>query len=316
MADKAVEQSIKLIKSFVHNILDDNIKKLKDFSFLNLNTDIKYRQDEYKDKIGIDKIEKYGGYFIRKDGKHTIHQDVNDYDDMNITRAINYLLYANKINKPDILWNDLNWEYTDYKPEYKNYNYRGETINTFNTLINDHTIEDGNSFYEKFFNYDKDLIKTITEFRLRVFSIGNFMLLPNNPIGSKSLNTYKGLCLGDYADRFFKHILNKDNEYINKLLLKNDYWYNSFKNNSDIEKFINDNYLQDYFDDCRLKKDFNFAPYYAHWFFDKTPDIEEKEIYTDYIRNYIKIVKEKIDNRADKMIKDLILRYPELIEKK
>ena len=46
-------------------------------------------------------------------------------------------------------------------------------------------------------------------------------------------------------------------------------------------------------------------PYYAHWYFDKTQNIEEKEIYANYIRKYIDVVTDKINKRADRMIIDL-----------
>ncbi len=299
MTDSGRKQSIILIENFANNILGGDIDKLKDFSFLNLNTDTKYHQDEFKNKIGTEQIEMYGGYFIKNGHKSTLHQDINDYDDMNLIRAINTLLYINSKNNKmsELNWNDLNWEYESEKPKYEKYKYRGETINTFNTLINE-------SYYEEYFNYNKTLVDKITKFRLKVFSMGNFMLLPNIKIGSKSLNLYKGSCLGDYSDRFFNHILKKDNEYINELLNINPFWYNSFSDKKDIEDFINYNYLQDYFDNNN-KLNYNFAPYYAHWFFDKAQDIEEKTIYASYINKYIDIVTDKIDKRAERMIADL-----------
>lgn len=315
MTDTGKTQSINLIKSFVDNILDRNIDRLKDFSFLNLLTTCTEKDtniiigNKYKQKFGdFNEIHYKSPEYSDIEDYNRRHSEYEDCDNMNLARAIYYLLYYDKLN--DFQYDSIKW--IKYSREFVDIKYRGETINTFNTLINDHMTNDGYFFYEKFFDFDNALIEEITQFRFKVFSIGNFMLLPNNSVGLKTLNTYKGLCLGDYSYRFFNHILNKDNEYINKLLTKNEFWYSSFKNDSDIEKFIKDNYLQDYFDGNKLNNDFNFAPYYAHWFFDKTQDIEEKEIYADYIRNYIKVVTEKIDNRADRMIKALKENYSEL----
>lgn len=294
MIDTGKEQSVNLIKDFIKDILNSDIDKLKDFSFLNLNTDIKYHQDEYKN-IKPEHIEKYGGYFIKKGCKPTLHQYVNDYDDMNIIRAINYLLYACGNNKlPELFWNDLNWEYENCKPDYNEYNYRGETINTFNTLINE-------TYYEEYF---KDIengasfISDVKNFLYKVFSLGNFMLLPNKKVGSKSLNTYKGSCLGDYSDLFFNHIIKSDNEFINLLKNKNEKYFKL-----DFDNFIKLNYLQDYFSGKEIN--YNFTPYYRHYYFDECQDIEEKEIYANYIRHYIKEVEKRIDSRADRMIIDL-----------
>lgn len=294
MTSIAKKQSINLLKDFIADILDGDINRLKDFSFLNLNTDIKYHENKYKYKINI---EKYGGYFIKKYDKYTLHQYVNDYDDMNLMRAINYLLYNDKLH--NLKWEDLNWEYENSKPDYKDYNYRGETINSFNTLINE-------KFYKDFFKNIKnsqEFINEIQKFSYKIFSIGNFLLLPNKRVGKNSINTYKGFYLGDYSDKFFKHILNKDNKYINELLKENDFWYNEFKKDSDLDKFIQDNYLQDYFTNNQVNYSFN--PYYKHWYFDSTQDLKEKEIYATYIRKYITIVTDKINNRANKILKDL-----------
>ena len=71
-----------------------------------------------------------------------------------------------------------------------------------------------------------------------------------------------------------------------------------------LNKFIIDNYLQDYYND-KSKLNYDFALYYAHCYFDKTQNIEEKEIYANYIRKYIDVVTDKINKRADRMIIDL-----------
>jgi len=309
MLDENAIKCIHFVKSFVDEYLERNIDNIKHFSFLNLNTDIKYHQPDIKIKQPDIKI--YGDFlkviYATRDCKYWNHNydkqnnPYIDYDTMNLARAINYLLYYGKL--PNLSWEDLTWEVQHGKVNTLTNAYRGETINTFNTLINE-------EYYKEFFKDVKledgsKIADKIDKFLYNAFTIGNFMLLPNYSIGSKTLNTYKGLCLGDYSDRFFNHILNKDNEYINKLLNKNDFWYNEFKEDSDIEKFINDNYLQDYFDGNKLNNDFNFAPYYAHWHFDKAQDIDEKKIYAEYVSNYIDIVTEKIDSRAERMIKDL-----------
>ena len=304
MSDNGRNQSKNLIKDFVNDILDGNIDKLKDFSFLNLKISDrdKYLEDNYKDKVTIQRAKIYGDYLKIIDTKeyknHNYRngQAFEDYDTMNLARAIYYLLFYKKL--PYLDWKDLVWESNSY--ELNKRKYRGETINTFNTLINE-------NIYKEFFDdidNNHELRDKIETFLYKVFSIGNFMLLPTNTGNcSMSLNRYKG-CLGDYSDRFFNHILRKDNEYINELLNINTFWYNSFASKEDIEKFIEDNYLQDYFEN-NTKLNYCFAPYYRHKYFDTITNKHDKEIYANYIKKYIDTVTEKIDKRAERMIADL-----------
>ena len=289
------EQSVNLVKNFIKDILGGDINKLQNFSFLNLHTDIAYHQDEYRNKINPEHIEKYGGYFLKKNSKPTLHQYENDYDDMNLIRAINYLLYVCGKNKlPELRWEDLNWEYENCKPNYKEYNYRGETINTFNTLINEKCYKE----YFKDIENSQSFVGKITKFRDNVFTMGNFMLLPNKKIGSKSLNLYKGNCLGDFSDLFLNHIVKSDNEYINSLMIKNEFCFKC-----GIQQYIELNYLQDYFNNTDVN--YNFAPHYRHWYFDDAQDKDEKELYAKYIAKYIDNVERLISKRAVRMITDL-----------
>lgn len=287
-----------LISEFIKEFCNNNIEELKGFSFLNLNTNIKYHQSKFN--IQIHHVEKFGGYFQKTTGKYTLHQYENDYDDMNVIRAINYLLYSNEENKlPSLRWEDFDWEYKVYRPNYDEYLYRGETINAFHTLIN----EDSYKVYFKDIPDSKNFIKEIDKFLYNIFTIGNFILLPNKKVGSKSLNTYKGSYLGDFFDRFLCHILKGDNEFIEKLLNANEFYFQRSDKNF-INNFITKNYLQDYVDKNNIVN-INFAPYYKHRYFDNSTSIEEKMLYADYIKNYINVVSEKIDSRADRMIKDL-----------
>ena len=306
MIDTGKEQSENLIKDFVHNVLDDNIDSLKDFSFLNLNflSRDKYIEDKYKDKITPEQTKIYGDYIIKtyQNGKIEYYNRnaTDDYDTMNLSRAICYILFCDKL--PNLTWEDLMWEIPHGKFNTIKCNYRGETINTFQTLI------DENGYKEFFKDIPNSIyiIKKIETFLYKVFSIGNFMLLPNKKIGSKSLNTYKGDYNGmrDYSDTFFKCILNiENNETINKLKETNSFWYN-FKDKNNIKKFIEDNYLQDYFNDnCELN--YSFSHHDRHGDYDKTKDINEKYIYALHICEYIDTVTELINKRADRMIIDL-----------
>ena len=292
-------KSTKLINDFIVKFCNNKIENLKNFSFLNLNTNMKYHQPDYN--IEIQDIKKYGGYFYNKTReKYTLHQWENDYDDMNLIRAINYLLYSSKENKlPGLKWDDFDWEYENFRPDYNEYMYRGETINTFQTLIN----EDAYKEYFKDISDSKNFIEYIDEFFYKIFTIVNFMLLPNKKVGSNSLNTYKGRCLGDYFDRFVLHILKGDNEFIEELLKANEFYFQR-NNENFINDFITKNYLQDYIDTNNIVN-INFAPYYKHQYFDNSSSVKDKELYANYIRDYIKVVSAKIDNRADMMIKDL-----------
>lgn len=315
--DKMEKKSVEFIKNFVKDILGGDINKLKDFSFLNLYSDKKYIEDEYKDKITDVEIHKYGGYFYKTNCnrdviKYTLHQNENDYDDMNIIRAINYLLYFNKLpfcNNQEKFAKDLDWEYFGEKPHYNNYYFRGETINTFHTLIN----EDN---YKEYFkgveveDIDGTIIDKIDKFLYKAFSIGNFMLLPNKKGENlSSLNQYKRQNFNDYSDSFFKYLFNDEDKYINKLKEENDFYFKYMK----IEDFIRNNYLDSYFDKGQVN--YSFSRHFRHQDFDKKQDIKVKQGYANFIKEYIDIVTKKIEDRAERMVEDLKKKYPELAAK-
>ena len=155
-----------LLHGFIDKILNGNLENLKNFSFLNLNSDIKY----HKIIISELDIKTYGGYFHKNNGDFTLHQNHNDYDDMNIIRAIYYLLFGYNKKMPKIVWEDFDWEYNVVKPDYNNYVYRGETINTFNTLIDENNYME---FFKDIKNSD-EFIKKIEKFLYKVFYYSSF----------------------------------------------------------------------------------------------------------------------------------------------
>lgn len=307
MLDENAIKCIHFVKSFVDKYLERNIDNIKHFSFLNLNTDIKYHQPNIK--IEQTDIKIYGDFlkviYATRDCKYWNHNydkqnnSYIDYDTMNLARAINYLLYYGKL--PNLSWEDLTWEVQHGEVNTLTNVYRGETINSFNTLIKE------NSYKEYFANNTK-LIEQITDFMYKAFSIGNFMLLPNMNYGGKTLNTYKGLCLGDYSDRFFDSIKNKNtDEYIDKLIEANSFYFSKIDS---FEKFIEVNYLQDYVD-SNGDLNYSFNPYYKYWNFDKSNNLDEKEIYAHFIEKYIRIVTDKINKRAERICNQLKLIFSE-----
>ena len=312
--NKRIDECVEFITKFLNHDYfkkkeyKDNLEKLRDFSFLNLTT----LNNDYTDID--DHTKRIYGNFIIKTFETREPQSINrnrdeegnyyeDCDDMNLIRAIYYLIYHKTL--PDISWNDIAWEikYGQITKTLENKKYRGETINTFNTLINE---LDSPYNYKTFFKSDKELTeKLIPQFREKVFTVGNFMFLPHiyksgvilNRKRGYTLNGYKGCCLGDYSDRFLKALKNKDDDTINKIIEGNELCNN-------FDRFIEVNYLQDYVENRELS---NFEPHYTHYNnFDKDNVSEsEKEEYTKFVRKYITNVTELINKRFDRIKKEL-----------
>lgn len=289
--DKNVKKCVKLINNFKKEFLGDKIENLANFSFLNLSDNEKYHDDKvkkiYKNDTTREKlIKKYGGYYTKKlkEGKiYTGHYVIDDYDDFNITRAINYLLYHDKLPKAE--WEDFRWEYEGEKPRNP-LTYRGETINTYHTLIKDENLHN--------------------KFLRNVFSIGNFMLLPNFGYYKRRLNMIKGNCYNkykDYADLFFSDLypdgkLATEGDLKDIIDLNKDYLPQTF------EEFCEIFYLEDYIENGKPKLVFtknNIDKPYCYW--------EKSGGYEDFVEQYIEISTKIIEKRAECICKYLSENY-------
>lgn len=251
----------KLITDFINEHLNGDIEKIRLFSFNRL-----------KD------CKKYGA-----------PNQSFDSDNTNLANAIYFLIWKDKL--PELEFGQIG---TGKK-------YRGDTLNTFNTLLN------GIDKYSP----GKEFLTIIYEFRDIYVSLGNFMLMPNISIqtgnANRTINTYRGINnWRDYFDRFLKELSVfytdecKCDEDLSKLIKCNGFYFTKINT---MEKFRNVNYLDSYFgSDGEIK--ISFEPYLYHWKFKKITSAIEKT-YVNFSKNYIKEVSKIIGDRATIMVNRL-----------
>jgi hypothetical protein len=259
------KDAIELILKFVNSKLNGDINELRFFSFTELENDPQFGRVT-------------GGEF--------------DEDDTELARALMFLIWSVKL--PDISYEEIGF----------GRKYRGDTINTYNTLFGKD---------DKFKDYidDKELIAKILAFKEKYVTIGNFMLMPNRSGGNQisTINCYRGSSSGwrDYFDKFLieldKCLTENTRDSDNKLFIlkeKNGFYFQEINT---IQKFCEINYLDPYLLNNKVLS--LFSPYLYHW---KYPEInnEVKNTYSNFAISYIKQVEEIIDQRSHKMLQIII----------
>lgn len=151
-------RSLNLIKDFIDEILDGDIEKLRDYSFEKL---------ENKKYIG----------------------NIKDPDMYTISQAIYIVLWGWYYNLNE---NSLgSWGISNESQ----FPYRGDTMNSFNTVFGDNLI-----VAKKYYELSEEKVKVILEFHYNYHKIGNFIVIPNINNINKSRAIYNGL--KDYFDWF------------------------------------------------------------------------------------------------------------------
>lgn len=122
-----------------------------------------------------------------------------DFDDTNLMRAIYVLIFSD-------VWPGLTME------SIANYEYRGDTMNTYNTMFG--KPQYGGSMHPGLdkFNPDNALKAKVVDFRLNRYNlIGNMVVLPNIEFDGTTINRNRGCNhTHDFFDRFladFKAVL-------------------------------------------------------------------------------------------------------------
>lgn len=250
-----------MISCFSHEYLDDNIMNMASFDFSLIGNDAKYGCP--------------GRYF--------------DADNTNIANAIYYLIWAHEL--PEISFNEIGI----------GKKYRGDTMNTFNTLFL------GAAKYSE----EEEYKSKVAEFKRIYTTIGNFILMPNISImignSTRTINTYRGSnCWRDYFDRYLKELkycLEKANcadASLSNLIAKNIFY---FKDIDTITKYLKVNILECYFDD-RQSAFISFEPYKYHWQY-RNISRKIQADYIDYSLKYIDIASRIIRNRGSIMIEKI-----------
>lgn len=110
-----------------------------------------------------------------------------DCDDTEIMRSIYIVLFAD-------VWPGLTFQ------SLADYTFRGETINTYNTMFGRPTDETMHPGLDKFSPSAK-LSEQVAQFRTTYHYIGNFVVLPNIEFGGDTINRYRG-CHHNWRDFF------------------------------------------------------------------------------------------------------------------
>lgn len=268
------EEALEIVNRFKEKYLHGNIEELKDFSFWYILTD-----------------EEFNG--VSFDGNKF------DGDRTRIVYAIDKLLYDEK-KIPNFTLGPKG-------------NYTGETINTFNTLFakNKYRRNEISKFFKNDWKkiYDEEQKNNpFSEDFYHVYQrIGNFMLQPSMTIDKRSINSYRGYYnkkWKDYFDIFLNNYKNKSDDFLNKLLDKNAFFFE--KNNFD-----------DYLDIFFLRSKFytyeNFilnGQHFAYWELNES-NIEDFVVFAN---DYVLKATELINKRSEKIVKELKSKYRELTQ--
>ncbi|MFQ7035666.1 MAG: hypothetical protein ACLRTQ_08360 [Candidatus Borkfalkia sp.] len=135
---------------------------------------------------------------LRQDKRFGCNSRGFDCDDTNLTRAICFILWGEIF--PDLTVSDIG---TGQK-------YRGDTLNTFNTVFGSYFPEQHSCVGIERSNASESLRVLANKFHAAYHSIGNFILLPNIAETDKkrayTLNTYRGIAYKDYFDLFLSRL--------------------------------------------------------------------------------------------------------------
>lgn len=270
-------------------IKEECIKLVKSFIAEKLNGNIWNFLNYDLDLLEND--EKYGGY---------------DPDNSKIANAIYVILWGDKL--PNLTFDELGKS------------YRGDTINSFHTLMG-HPTEDLTSFLgiQKYTD-NKEIIAMAKEFHKKYHTIGNMIVLPNNPLEfhgkNYTLNTARSLSPWyDYFDKFLlevkqaltdPHVLFDEEStdfFIERIVGKNSDFcekYFQLGTTKKFEDFIHTFYLEKYVDETTFEIPQIFFPHAYHW-----NNTYGREEYEQYVISYIRKATEIIDYRCSRMIEDL-----------
>lgn len=114
-----------------------------------------------------------------------------DCDDTEIMRSIYIVLFGD-------VWSGLTAQ------SLADYTFRGETINTYNTMFGKPNDESKHPGFDKF-SPSAEMSEKVARFRTTFHYVGNFVVLPNLEFGGDSINRYRGCHTQwrDFFDRFF-----------------------------------------------------------------------------------------------------------------
>lgn len=259
------EKSLQLIKDFVNDYLDGDINKLVTF-------DIKQLQGN----------KKYGG----------CNGSSFDSDNTNIVRAVLAVVFEN-------VWPDLD------EDSITRMDYRGDTINTFNTMFGPRLKNGEFQGFSLVAPNDENAVR-IEKFYHTYTTIGNFVILPNKRYGRYTLNTFRGTYSKwrDFFDKFLiglRYYLtqaNSDNEVFMRLMEANNDSFRCYRSEDGFRRLCKKLYLEDFLDNqSNVRHLFNVT----YWW-KKSLKTDE---YIDNVCNYLDFCEPFIMNRGKMIVKIL-----------
>lgn len=264
------------------------IELIKSFINERLDGDIQKFHDYDLDQLERD--EKYGAY---------------DPDNSKIANAIYVVLWGDIL--PNLTMDTLGEEM-----------YRGDTMNSFNTLMG-RPNEDGTNFLGiQKYTHDSKIVNMAKKYHEKYHTIGNLMVLPNKMPESErtTLNQLRGggawydyfdLFLTDIRDLMLGTNIEKIDNRLKNLVDINKHFFDCFQGTDGFSNFCRTFYLDKYVDLRSLNVHNIFSPYARHW-----PTKYGEAEYKRYVTAYITKATEIIDYRCSRMIEDLekeILKY-------
>ena len=255
-----------LINNFVEERLQGNLNELVSFDFAQLRGDKKY---------GV-----CGGNSF-------------DCDNTKLSKAIYLLVFED-------VWNDLSFVSLE-KGEY-----RGDTINSFNTTFGKADVTGGFAGLNCF-NPDENLQQRVLKFYSLYHTIGNFMVLPNACVNGYTLNTFRGSYhqWRDYVDKFVGalHLLltspqSENNEEFHQLITANIKDFEPYYHQEGFELLMDKLLLNDCIDKDGMPKQLFDVVY--HW--DKRLT---RDIYLRHVNQYLDFCESFIEKRGAKMVEIL-----------
>lgn len=252
-----------IIESFADKYLDGNLDSIVSFPLSRL-----YRDNEF----GCPSDRRF------------------DFDDTNLMRAIYVLIFSD-------VWPGLTMD------SLANYKYRGDTMNTYNTMFGKPVY--GGSMHPGLdkFNPDAALKDKVVDFRLNRYNrIGNMVVLPNIEFGGTTINRNRGCNhTHDFFDRFladFKAVLTGSvdaDPKLCELVNANAEYLDPFMSAYGFYRLCSALYFDDYLDAANNPEIKSKAFYF--WMKDVSPDeyLEEANRYIDFSNSVI-------DNRGQKIL--------------
>lgn len=212
-----------------------------------------------------------------------------DCDDTEIIRSIYIVLFAD-------VWPGLTTQ------SLADYTFRGETINTFNTMFGKPTNESKHPRLDVL-SPSAELSEKVVQFRTTFHYVGNFVVLPNIWFNSTSINRYRGCHeeWHDFFDRFLvalEAVLTDQSDvdiHLKELVEANRMPFLPYFGTVGFKKLITSLYLEDY-----LNKDGN--PFILSKGFCWWQDTIDRDEYFAEAERYIDFSTHVIEKRGLRMI--------------